>query len=52
MAIMPDNWEEEERKFFELEGNYNPQFLYDSPAINKRFIKMFPQPKFEYLGHA
>lgn len=42
LATMPDNWEEEERKFFESEGNYNPQFEYDSPGINKRFIKMFP----------
>ena len=46
---MPANWEEEERKFFEDEGNYDPQFEYDCPATNKRFLKMFPAPKYDLL---
>ena len=41
---MPANWEEEEKKFFEANYDYNPQFIYDSPATNKRFLKMFPAP--------
>jgi hypothetical protein len=45
---MPQNWEEEETKFFEND-DYNPQFTYDSPATNKKFLKMFPAPKYEYL---
>ena len=49
---MPANWEEEERKFFESNFEYNPQFEYDSPATNKRFLKMFPEPSFEYITHA
>lgn len=49
---MPDNWEEEERKFFEANGDYDPQFVYDYPSINKRFIKMFPEPKYDYIDHA
>ena len=52
---MPANWEEEERKFFEAVDNgepYDPQFLYDSPATNKRFLKMFPAPKYEYIDQA
>ena len=24
LATMPDNWEEEEAKFFEMEGDYDP----------------------------
>ena len=49
---MPANWEEEERKFFEDEGNYDPQFEYDCPATNKRFLKMFPEPKYDLLPQA
>jgi hypothetical protein len=49
---MPANWEDEERKFFESGCTYNPQFSYDSPATNKRFLKMFPEPKFEFLPQA
>lgn len=49
---MPSNWEEEERKFFEDEGNYDPQFEYDYPATNERFLKMFPAPKFDLLPQA
>lgn len=49
LATMPDNWEEEERKFFESDGSYNPQFEYTHPSINKKFIKMFPEPKDEYM---
>lgn len=49
---MPANWEEEERKFFESGFTYNPQFQYDSPATNKRFLKMFPEPSFEFLPEA
>lgn len=49
---MPANWEEEERKFFESNYEYNPQFEYDNPASNKKYIKMFPEPKFEYLPQA
>ena len=49
---MPANWEEEEKKFFEMNYEYNPQFEYDSPATNKRFLKMFPEAKFEYLPQA
>lgn len=55
LASMPANWEEEERKFFEAieKGEtYDPQFLYDSPATNKRFLKMFPEPKWEYMDNA
>lgn len=55
LASMPANWEEEERKFFEAREkgeNYDPQFLYDSPATNKRFLKMFPAPKYEYMETA
>ena len=49
---MPANWEDEERKFFESGCTYNPQFSYESPATNKRFLKMFPEPKFEFLPQA
>lgn len=49
---MPANWEEEEKKFFEANCDYNPQFMYDSPATNKRFLKMFPAPEYEYLPQA
>lgn len=52
LASMPDNWEAEEAKFFELNYDYNPQFVYDSPATNKMFLKMFPAPKYEYLPQA
>ena len=52
LASMPANWEAEEAKFFELDCDYNPQFAYDSPATNKRFLKMFPAPKYEYLPQA
>lgn len=55
LASMPANWEEEERKFFEAVDKgepYDPQFLYDSPATNKRFLKMFPAPKYEYIDQA
>jgi hypothetical protein len=49
---MPANWQEEEEKFFDSNFTYNPQFIYDSPATNRRFLKMFPSPKFEYLPQA
>ena len=49
---MPANWAEEEKKFFDANFEYDPQFVYDSPATNKRFLKMFPAPKFEYLPQA
>ena len=49
---MPANYEEEERKFFEDEGNYDPQFQYDCPATNKRFLKMFPAPKYDLMPQA
>ena len=49
---MPANWETEEAKFFEMNYDYDPQFVYDSPATNKRFLKMFPAPKTEYLPQA
>lgn len=49
---MPDNWEEEEQKFFEADGDYNPQFVYEFANTNKRFIKMFPEPKYEYMDIA
>ena len=49
LASMPANWEEEEQKFFESGFNYDPQFEYDSPATNKKFLKMFPEPKYEYM---
>ena len=49
---MPANWEEEEKTFFEKEYDYDPQFQYDSPATNKRFLKMFPAPKYEYMPQA
>lgn len=49
LASMPANWEEEEKTFFEKEYDYDPQFQYDSPATNKRFLKMFPAPKYEYM---
>lgn len=49
---MPTNWEEEETKFFEMDYEYDPQFTYDSPATNKKFLKMFPAPKYEYLPQA
>ena len=52
LASMPANWEEEERKFFEAVDNgepYDPQFLFDSPATNKRFLKMFPAPKYDFI---
>ena len=49
LASMPANWQEEEEKFFASNFDYNPQFTYDRPATNKRFLKMFPAPKFEYL---
>lgn len=52
LASMPANWEEEEKKFFEANYDYNPQFIYDSPATNKRFLKMFPAPQHEYLPQA
>jgi hypothetical protein len=52
LASMPANWEAEEAKFFELNCDYNPQFTYDSPATNKRFLKMFPAPKYEYMPQA
>lgn len=52
LASMPANWEEEEKKFFEANSYYDPQFSYDSPATNKRFLKMFPAPKFDYLPQA
>lgn len=31
---MPANWEEEEKKFFDLNHEYDPQFKYDCPATN------------------
>ena len=49
---MPANWEEEERKFFESNYTYDPQFVYDSPATNRRFLKMFPEPRYEYMPQA
>ena len=49
LGSMPQNWEEEEKKFFDSNFQYDPQFTYDSPATNKRFLKMFPAPKYEYL---
>jgi len=52
LASMPANWAEEEKKFFDADFDYDPQFVYDSPATNKRFLKMFPAPKFEYLPQA
>lgn len=52
LASMPANWAEEEKKFFDANFEYDPQFVYDSPATNKRFLKMFPAPKFEYLPQA
>jgi 5'-3' exonuclease len=52
LATMPDNWEEEEARFFETPGEYDPQFEYSFPATNKKFIKMFPEPRFEYLDTA
>jgi len=52
LASMPANWAEEEKKFFDSNYEYDPQFVYDSPATNKRFLKMFPAPKFEYLPQA
>ena len=52
LASMPANWAEEEQKFFEANYEYDPQFVYDSPATNKRFLKMFPAPKFDYLPQA
>ena len=52
LASMPANWEEEEKKFFAAGCDYNPQFMYDSPATNKRFLKMFPAPEYEYLPQA
>jgi hypothetical protein len=52
LASMPANWAEEEKKFFDANFEYDPQFVYDSPATNKRFLKMFPAPKFDYLPQA
>ena len=49
LATMPANYEEEEKKFFDSGCEYNPQFEYDSPATNRRFLKMFPAPKYELL---
>lgn len=49
LASMPANWAEEEEKFFEANYEYDPQFEYESPATNKRFLKMFPAPRFEYM---
>lgn len=55
LASMPANWEEEQNKFFEAHEKgetYDPQFLYDSPATNRRFLKMFPAPKYEFFEQA
>lgn len=52
LASMPANWEEEEKTFFESNFEYNPQFVYDSPATNRRFLKMFPAPRYDYLPQA
>ena len=52
LASMPANWEEEEKKFFDAGFAYDPQFEYDCPATNKRFLKMFPAPKFDLLPQA
>jgi len=52
LASMPANWEEEEKKFFDADFDYDPQFEYDCPATNKRFLKMFPAPKFDLLPQA
>lgn len=49
LASMPLNYIEEEEAFFQNNFEYDPQFDYDSPATNKRFLKMFPEPSFEYL---
>jgi len=52
LASMPSNWEDEEEKFFDANFNYDPQFTYDSPATNRRFLKMFPAPKYDYMPQA
>ena len=55
LASMPANWEEEEKKFFEAikaGKSYDPQFQYDDPKSNTRFLKMFPAPKYEFLDEA
>lgn len=49
---MPANFEEEEKKFFDANCEYDPQFEYDCPATNKRFLKMFPAPKYDLLPQA
>lgn len=52
MLTMPINWEEEEKKFFKYNGDYDPQFEYEGDPQNNEFIRMFPAPKFDLLPRA
>ena len=49
---MPTNCEEEEKKFFENNYDYDPQFEYECDPQNNEFIRMFPAPKFDLLPQA
>lgn len=52
MVTMPANADDEEAKFFAALAKgevYNPQLLYQGPVTNNKSLRMFPQPKFEYV---